>query len=161
MNKQSKKTPPAPVSTSTSARGELITLFPKKYLGKVSHILEIREEFAYFLVHALFCPESVYFQLFIGERFICELFLEKFYKLDNYTYFQENFPLGKLSIHSLQHSSVTRKIYFLKTLPSNEKPGKDSFEKHLQEIKNSSWEKSMKFFNYSLSRADSLRKFVL
>ena len=51
------------------------------------------------------------YPLFIRERFICKLFLEQFYL------FCKNFPHGKLAIDYLKHSSVSRKIHFLKTIP--------------------------------------------
>ena len=152
------KSGPAQKAGLLQNRGEHYYIIPKEIFGKSFSYFGDPGRVCLFLVHALFCRESLYFQIFIRERFICELFLEKFYKLGNYTYYKENFPLEKLAIHCLQRSSVTRIIYFLKTLPSDENPGKDSFAKLLPGIQNSSWEKSMKFFNYSLSRADSLGK---
>ena len=82
------------------------------HLGKVSNFFEIWEEFPYLLVCVLFCHESLNFPLFIRKRFISKLFLEKFCKLCNYTFFRENFLLGKLAIHSVQLSSASRIIFF-------------------------------------------------
>ena len=59
------------------------------HFGKVLHFLEIREEL-------LYC-KSLNFQLFIWEKFICKLFLEKFYQALQIYPFSGKFWTRKIS----------------------------------------------------------------